>query len=50
LSGFGGSLNYQAVIIEDAGANFSIAKRLVAQADNSLIVEEAVTINFIPLN
>ncbi len=46
LLGLGGSNNLQAFTVIDAGSSCSIAKQLVAQPDNTLIVSENVTVNF----
>lgn len=47
LSGVGGSENYGTVTVLDDAARCSIGKRLVAQDDNTLIVEDDLTVNFI---
>jgi hypothetical protein len=48
ISGLGGSSNdFNAVTVVNGETRLSLAKRLTAQADNTLIVEEAVTVNFI---
>lgn len=47
VSGLGGSMNIPALTILDESDRCSIRKRLVAQADDSLIVEEDVTVNYI---
>lgn len=47
LSGLGGNLNLPALTLTDEADRCSIRKRLVALPDDSLIVEEDVTIDFI---
>jgi len=48
LTGLGGSENnYSVVTVVDDTDRLSIAKRLTALADDTLVVEEAVTINFV---
>lgn len=47
VSGLGGKLDHQILSIVDDGNRFSLKKRLVAQTDGTLIVEEDVTVNFI---
>lgn len=47
VTGLGGVANYQAVSMINTGDRFSIRKRLTAQSDGKLIVEEDVTIEFI---
>lgn len=47
VSGLGGDLNLPALSIIDPADRCSIRKRLVALPDNSLIVEEDVTVDFI---
>jgi hypothetical protein len=47
VTGLGGALELPALTVVDESDRCSIRKRLVAQADDSLIVEEDVTINFI---
>lgn len=47
LSGLGGTLNLPALTILDDANRCSIRKRLVALSDDSLIVEEDVSISFV---
>jgi len=47
MSGLGGSLNLPALTVLKDGNLLSIRKRLTAQSDGTLIVEEDVTIQFI---
>lgn len=47
LSGLGGSENYGTVTVLDQAARCGIAKRLIAQDDNTLIVEDNLTVNFV---
>ena len=47
VKGLGGASNYQAISIINIGDRFSIRKRLTAQSDGKLIVEEDVTVEFI---
>ena len=47
LKGLGGSNNYQVVTVVDSSQRCSIAKRLKANSDNKLVVEEAIDISFI---
>jgi hypothetical protein len=47
LSGLGDTANLQALTIMDDGDRCSIRKRLVALPDNTLYVEEDITVNFI---
>jgi uncharacterized membrane protein YcaP (DUF421 family) len=47
LAGLEGSQNITSLTVLDEGERCSIRKRLVAQPDDSLIVQEDVTINFI---
>ena len=50
LLGLGGfSNNYQALTVITPGCKLSIAKKLVAQSDNSLVVQEAVQVNYIQM-
>lgn len=48
VSGMGGAKNYKFVEVVDDSNRFSLHKRLVAQTDETLIVQEDVIINFIP--
>ena len=45
LSGLGGNKNYQVVSVVDTAKRCSIRKRLVALPDDSLIIEEDITID-----
>jgi hypothetical protein len=47
VGGLGGSEAFQAVTLLNEENRLSIRKRLTAQADNSLIVEEDVTVDFV---
>lgn len=47
LSGLGGDANLSVVTLLDDGDRCSIRKRLVAQADDTLIVQEDVTFDFV---
>lgn len=47
ISGFGGEDNIQALTVLDESDRCSIRKRLVALSDDTLIVEEDVTVNFV---
>ena len=47
VSGLGGSSNYQTLSMLSIGDRLSIRKRLTAQPDGKLIVEEDVTVEFI---
>jgi hypothetical protein len=47
VSGLGGNNNYSTITILEEGDRCAIRKRLVAQADGNLIVQEDVTVNFI---
>lgn len=47
VSGLGGASNYQALSMLSIGDRLSIKKRLTAQPDGKLIVEEDVTVEFI---
>lgn len=47
VSGLGGSANYQTLSMLSIGDRLSIRKRLTAQSDGKLIVEEDVTVEFI---
>lgn len=47
VSGLGGASNYPMLTVVDDANRLSLRKRLVAQTDDTLIVEEDVTINFI---
>lgn len=47
VSGLGGTANYQALSMLSIGDRLSIRKRLTAQPDGKLIVEEDVTVEFI---
>ena len=47
ISGLGGAANYPALTVVDGASRCSLRKRLVAQGDASLIVEEDVTITFV---
>jgi hypothetical protein len=47
VKGLGGSSNFQAVSTISVGDRFSIRKRLTAQSDGKLIVEEDVSVEFI---
>jgi hypothetical protein len=47
LTGLGGDANYPVMTVLDATDRCSIRKRLVAQADESLFVEEDVTITYV---
>lgn len=47
VTGLGGTANLSALTMMDEGDRCSIRKRLVAQADDSLIVQEDVTIGFV---
>lgn len=47
LTGLGGTENYGTVTVLDQASRCGIAKRLVAQDDNTLIVEDNLTINFV---
>lgn len=47
MSGFGGTANLNTLTIVDDSKRCSIRKRLIAQADNSLIVSEDVVITFV---
>lgn len=46
VSGLGGNQNYPALTVLDATDRLSIRKRLVATADDTLVVEEDVTVSF----
>ncbi len=48
VSGLGGESNYPLLSVVDPANRLSLKKRLVAQTDNTLIVEEDITINWIP--
>ena len=47
LTGFGGSSNYTMLSVVDPATRLSLRKRLVAQPDDTLIVTEDLTVNFI---
>lgn len=47
VSGLGGSANYQTISMLSIGDRLSIRKRLTAQSDGKLIVEEDVTVEFV---
>lgn len=47
LTGLGGSANLHALTVLDEGDRCSIRKRLVALSDDSLIVQEDVTVDFV---
>lgn len=47
LSGLGGSANYQVLTVLDNKGRCSIKKKLVAQGDSTLAVEEDVTVTFL---
>lgn len=47
LSGLGDTLNLHVLTVMDDVARCSLRKRLKAQADNTLVVEEDITINYI---
>jgi len=47
LSGLGGTVNYPTVTLVNTREQLTLMKRLVAQDDDSLIVQEAVNIDFI---
>lgn len=47
LSGLGGAANLPLITVTDDARRCSLRKRLVAQADETLIVEEDLTVNFI---
>lgn len=47
IDGLGGNKNYQAITIMNDTDRLSIRKRLVAQPDGFLVVEEAVELNYI---
>lgn len=47
VEGLGGGLNLPALTVLDARNRCSVRKRLVAQPDESLIVEEDVVVNFV---
>jgi hypothetical protein len=47
LEGLGGDANLPALTVLDEGERCSIRKRLVAQPDDSLIVQEDVTVGFV---
>jgi hypothetical protein len=47
VSGLGGTNNFSVITVQNSSQKCSIAKKLVSMPDNSLIVQEAVTVNFI---
>ena len=47
VSGLGGDSNFPVLTVVDSANRLSLHKRLVAQTDDTLIVEEDVTVNFI---
>jgi hypothetical protein len=47
VAGLGGSGSISVMTVIDASNKLSIRKRLFAQSDNSLIVQEDVSVNFI---
>jgi hypothetical protein len=47
VTGLGGAANYQAMTVLDDGDRCSIRKRLVALADDTLVVQEDVVVDFI---
>jgi hypothetical protein len=49
-SGLGGSLNLNTMTLLDQSTQLGIAKQLVANADGSLTVQEAVTVSFVAYN
>jgi hypothetical protein len=50
LTGLGGDKNYDVVIMKDDSTRLSIRKRLMARSDESLGLEEDVTIEFVNLD
>ena len=47
VTGLGGELNLQALTVTDEARRLALGKRLSVQADNKIIVEEDVYVEFV---
>lgn len=50
ITGLGGSLNLSVLTVTDDGVFLSLRKKLLAQSDDTLIVTEDVSVNFVTLS